>query len=111
MVDRFVESEEALGYGRSLWPFAAVAALASLVTTIGGSMAFAPGGGFSTFLLGLAILLLGVWGTFMAIGGALFKVIVDARVFGDGVEVGGTIRPRRSQSGEGDDRDEEPTVR
>ena len=83
MVERFVEPAEALGYGRGLWPFALVAALASIVTTIGGGMAFAPGGGFSLFLLGLAILALGVWGTFMAIGGALFKIVADARVYAE----------------------------
>lgn len=81
MVDWFVDSGDALGYGRSLWPFALVAALASLVTTIGGGMAFASGGGVPLTVLGLAVLLLGIWGTFMAIGGALFKIVVDAQVY------------------------------
>lgn len=83
MVDQFVETAEALGYGRSLWPFAIVAALASLVTTIGGGMAFAGGGGLPLTVFGLAVLVLGVWGTFMAIGGALFKVIVDGQLYAE----------------------------
>lgn len=83
MVDRFVDPADALGYGRSLWPFALVAVLASLVTTIGGSMAFTGGGGLPLTVFGLAILALGVWATFMAIGGALFKVFVDAQVYAE----------------------------
>lgn len=81
MVDQFVDPADALGYGRSLWPFALLALLASLVTAIGTGMM--TGSGDQTLaVLGLVIAALGFWGTFTAIGGAIFKIVTDGVALG-----------------------------
>ena len=82
MVDQFIEPTDALGYGRSLWPFALLALLASLVTAIGTGMMTSGGGGVPLTILGLAIAAIGFWGTFMALGGALFKIVTDGVALG-----------------------------
>jgi hypothetical protein len=82
MVDQFIDPVEALGYGRSLWPFALLALLASIVTAIGTGM-ITQGGSTPLAILGLAIAALGFWGTFTALGGALFKIVTDGVALGN----------------------------
>jgi hypothetical protein len=81
MVDQFIEPGDALAYGRSLWPFALLALLASLVTAIGTGM-MTGGGTLPLTVLGLGIAALGFWATFMALGGALFKIVTDGVALG-----------------------------
>ena len=81
MVDQFIDPAEALGYGRSLWPFALLALLASLVTAIGTGM-MTGSGSTPLAILGLGIAALGFWGTFTALGGALFKIVTDGVALG-----------------------------
>lgn len=82
MVDQFIGSVEAIGYGRTLWPFALLAFLASLVTAIGTGM-MTSSGDATLALVGGAIALLGFWGTFTALGGALFKIVTDGVALGN----------------------------
>jgi hypothetical protein len=82
MVDQFIDPAEALGYGRTLWPFALLALLASLVTAIGTGMV-TQGGSPALSVFGLAVAALGFWGTFTALGGALFKIVTDGVALGN----------------------------